>query len=127
MENLLLQIPSEITKVTTMNHNALRLQIDTQEDLIPQAQAMIFGYKGKPGIFAFSHPDKPIKKDDLLVPEYKPSEEEKKSPSQRLRSVLFLLWEERGKKDLFNNDCDSDTFYRQMMEKIIEHYKQQLK
>lgn len=121
-----MQIPSEITKVTTMSNDSVRLQVDTQENLTPQAQAMIFGYKGKLGVFAFAHSEIELKKEDLDVPKYTASEDEKKTPSQRLRAVLYLLWKQRGKKDLFNNECDSETYYRQEYEKIIEHYKSKL-
>jgi hypothetical protein len=124
MSESLLQIPSEITKVVTMSHDSLRLQVDTQESLTAVAQAMVFGFKGKPGVFAFAKSE--IKESDLIVPDYKPNEDELKSPSQRLRGVFYLLWQQRGKKDKFTNLCDSDTYYRQMMEEVIEFYKSKL-
>jgi hypothetical protein len=107
-----------------MSHDSLRLQVDTQESLTAVAQAMVFGFKGKPGVFAFAKSE--IKESDLIVPDYKPNEDELKSPSQRLRGVFYLLWQQRGKKDKFSNPCDSDTYYRQMMEEVIEFYKSKL-
>lgn len=124
MSEPLLQIPSEITKVVTMSHDSLRLQVDTQENLTAVAQAMIFGFKGKPGLFAFAKSN--IEESALIVPDYKPNEDELKSPSQRLRGVFYLLWKQRGKKDKFGNACDSDSYYRQMMEEVIEFYKSKL-
>ena len=43
-----------------------------------------------------------------------------KSPSQRMRSVIFLLW----KQD--NEDLPFEVFYGQTMEKIIDHLKTKL-
>jgi len=123
-KELLLQIPAEITKVTTMNHDSLRLQVDTQENITPVAQAMIFGYKGKIGVFAFSKSE--IKEEELIIPNFKPSEEDKKSPSQRLRGVLYKVWEHRGKQDRYKNKCDFEIFYRQEMEHIMDEYKKVL-
>lgn len=117
----LLQIPAEITKVTTMSHDSLRLQVDTQEDLIPQAQAMIFGFKGKLGVFAFAKSE--VREEELIIPNFRPSEEDNKSPSQRLRGVLFKVWEHRGRVDRYKNKCDFEIFYRQEMEHIMDEYK----
>jgi len=45
-----------------------------------------------------------------------------KTPSQRLRSVLYLMWEQ-------NNEgyTDKNLHYLHHMDKIIEHYKTKLK
>ena len=120
----LLQIPAEITKITTMRNDAIRLQVDTQEDITPVAHAMIFGFKGKPGVFAFAKSN--IAESELILPEYTPRPEETKTPAQRLRGTLFRVWEQRGKKDRFNKECDSETFYNQEMERVIESYKKLL-
>lgn len=124
MSEPLLQIPAVISKITTMSNDAIRLQVDTQENLTPVSQAMVFGYYNKLGVFAFAKSN--IDEKDLVIPDYKPSEEENKSPSQRLRGVLYLLWKQRGKKDLYGQDCDSDTYYRQTLERIINAYKEKL-
>ena len=43
-----------------------------------------------------------------------------KTQSQRLRGVLFKLWESQGKKGEFK------SFYKQKTESVIEHFKQQI-
>lgn len=43
-----------------------------------------------------------------------------KTQSQRLRGVLYKLWESQGKKG------DFKTFYKQKTESVIEHFKQQI-
>jgi len=42
-----------------------------------------------------------------------------KTPSKRLRNVLFKLWEQSGTGDF-------KDFYKTKMEQIIEHYKSKL-
>lgn len=61
----------------------------------------------------------------MIQPQDIPAEEliaidtdiEQKTHSQRLRAVIFVHWNDGGKKD------DFETFYRTQMEKIIEGYK----
>jgi hypothetical protein len=48
------------------------------------------------------------------------SEVDRKSPSQRLRGVLFVLWEQEGRNGDFTN------FYNTKMENIINHLKSKL-
>jgi hypothetical protein len=43
-----------------------------------------------------------------------------KSPSQRMRSVIFLLWKQTGEEVPF------EIYYNQTMEKIIDHLKSKL-
>lgn len=44
----------------------------------------------------------------------------RKSDSERLRAVLFLLWERSAK------DKSEEDFYHNEMDRIIEHYKAKL-
>ncbi len=48
------------------------------------------------------------------------SEFKVKTPSQRVRGCLFILWEKEGRPDTFEN------FYSRKMEMIIEWLKQKL-
>ena len=43
-----------------------------------------------------------------------------KSPSQRLRNVLYVLWEQSGQTMMFDN------FYNIKMEEITNHFKSKL-
>lgn len=47
-------------------------------------------------------------------------EMEGKTPCQRLRGVLFVLWKKQGEKEAF------EAFYSQHMEKVIEWVKRKL-
>jgi hypothetical protein len=54
-----------------------------------------------------------------LISDLKTSLEDRaKSPSQRLRAVLYLLWKKDSK-----GYSDFELFYAGMMEKIVSHYK----
>lgn len=44
----------------------------------------------------------------------------RKTPGQRLRAVVFLLWKHEGEEGSF------DTYYAQKLEKFIEHIKSKL-
>lgn len=57
-------------------------------------------------------------KDSEVVEIHK--EMEGKTPGQRLRAVLFILWKKQGEKQAF------ELFYSLMMEKIIEWVKRKL-
>lgn len=46
-----------------------------------------------------------------------------KTPSQRLRSVLYVYWKQKGDVDLYPRFPD---FYDSMMEKFIENIKEKL-
>lgn len=48
-------------------------------------------------------------------------EMETKTPSQRLRAVIFLLWKQNE-----STNGDYEIFYKSMMEKFIDHIKGKL-
>src|SRR3990167_904740 len=99
---MLTKIPSEITKITTMSNGALRIQVDSQENIHPEDKARIMELHEKLGVFVFAEA---LKDEDLLdLPEVK-IEKSDKTPSQRLRAVLYRLWETTDKKRT------SDEFY----------------
>lgn len=56
---------------------------------------------------------------ELEIPKEQP-EEEGKTHSERLRSVLFLLWKQK------KETSDFETWRKAQMEKFIEHIKKQL-
>lgn len=110
-------IPAIISKLTTMADKGIRAQVDTQE-LTPEAGSQLFALKDKYGFFIFVEGE--VAPDNIEVPEYVPDFKNEKSPSQRLRAVLFRLWEQQGKPN------SSEQFYREQMDRIIQHYKDKL-
>lgn len=59
--------------------------------------------------------------DEQDAPKYKVDKElERKSPSTRLRGVLFLVWKSGGEQGTF------DSFYLTAMNNIIDKFKEKL-
>jgi hypothetical protein len=116
----MVQSEATISKVTSMRDGSLRLQVDTQE-LTPNTMANVMMMYNKFGTFAFSETE--IKPEEVKVPEYAKVEKNDKTPSQRLRSVIFKVWDTNGRVE---GDGNFDNFYRQKMEQIINHLKNQI-
>jgi hypothetical protein len=107
-----------IEAIQTMADRGNRVVIDTQE-LSPEDMATLFSLKqGGMGWFLFK--GAAITTEE--IPDYDPATfDEIKSPSQRLRAVMFVVWKEvKGAKG------DFESFYRAQVERIIEQYKEKL-
>lgn len=113
-------IPSTITHIKTVN-KSIRIHVDTQEALTPDTVANIYGLKDKLGWFFFAEQKEklPSVVDTSKLPEIH-VEEGEKSPSQRLRAVLYVYWQQKGSKD------DFELFYKRWMERTINAIKEQL-
>lgn len=110
-------LPATITKVTTMRDLTVRIQLDCQE-MLPEYMAEIFSLNNKLGWFFFH--EAPIKEiDTSKLPEIH-FEEWEKTPGQRMRAVLYRLYERTDKKITF------EQFYKEKMEQLIEMLKEKL-
>lgn len=117
MEKEILKIPATISKVITMADKGLRLQVDTQE-IGAESAGKIMMLKDKLGVFVFTESD--IKVEDLKELPKVELEEGEKHPSVRLRSVLYVYWEQHKINKPF------DFFYREQMERFIQIIKEKL-
>lgn len=112
------QIPCYLTKVTSM-YRAWRLVFDSQENIPAQDIAVVLDWMGdKLGYLTFSLTQ--IQEDDIAdLPPLRP--EDTKSPAQKMRAILYLLWkqEPEGFKD-------SESYYRAKMDRIINALKEKL-
>jgi hypothetical protein len=115
----LLQIPGEITKVETMGNQSLRLRFDSQESLTPEQRSRIMEMADRTGWMTFSpDPCRRIEPEDVMgLPEAPKAEKGDKTPSQRLRAVLYVLWEQTKPKETF------EIFYSSQVERIITRIK----
>ena len=111
-----IQFATIIDSVTAKKDGTISLKLGSQE-LSPEEAAHIFSFRGKQIWTAMS--EAPINHEDLDIPEAL-FESSTKTPSQRLRSVLFILWKEGEQKDSFN------VYYEKQMERFIEHIKEKL-
>jgi len=117
-EKIVLKVPSHIGKIETMEDKGLKLSVYTQE-LDPTDEANLFRLKQKLGWFIFS--EAKIEPEDLVdLPEIKGEFKSDKTPSQRLRAVLYVFWQQSGSKGNY------DDFYKDYIEKVITKIKEQI-
>jgi hypothetical protein len=94
------------------NDGGMRIRLETNE-LKDEEKIILLKYNNTFGYFLF----KPNAFQDSEIPKDN-ADMKNKSPSQRLRSVLYLLFmEAEGKPE------DFPAHYNQEVEKIITHYK----
>lgn len=107
------QVQSTISKLTTLSDNTVRLTVDCQE-LSPEEATKVFELKGTIGWFVFS-PNTIEEKD---IPDTQAEFKGDKTPSQRLRNVLWVIWNNNGNKE------DFIQFYNKKVEDIIRLLKE---
>lgn len=113
----LLRIPSLIDSPRRTKDGSWKFTVETQE-LSGEDVAKLADLSGKFGFFLFS--PNTIQLGD--VPKEQAQEfKGKKSSSQRLYSVLFIYW-----KECTNHEIDFDTFYKNILEKLIDEWKSKL-
>lgn len=112
-----------VDKVSTMADGTLRVYVGTQE-LSYEKMAQLFSFDKSAGYFLISKQE--ISKEEIRTIE-EASEgvtpDKGKSPSKRLRSVLYHVWNTTlavGKRVGFEN------FYKEELDKITEHYIKKL-
>ncbi len=113
----MLRVPATIAKVSSMADGGLSLIVHTQE-MVPADEAEVMQLKRKLGYFVFAVTES-IQETDIPTESLEfPNE---KSPGQRLRAVLYKLWEQepQGYKEF-------EGFYRGKMEKIITSLKEKI-
>jgi len=113
-----IQISGILESITTRKDGTLKLIFGTQEIKDHSSIANLFSLVHAYGYCLFS-PQK-IKEEDVKIPEFVPEFKSDKTPSQRLRSCLYVLYEQQ------KPDIDFDSWYKQKMEKIIEFVKEKL-
>ena len=119
-----------IDKVSTLAYGSLRIYVGTPE-LAQETMVNLFRLIRKPGYVLISANH--INQDQIDAVEKVTSNSEfnEKTPSQRMRGVLYKLWEKTQPKTL-NGDTgemeyvEFDLFYKRQMNKIIDHFKTKL-
>ena len=111
------QFPCQLTKIETRVDGSIKVSLETQE-LTGEDMAALFAYRQLVGYVTFT----PNPESNIEVPEINADTDMGKSPSERLRSVLYVAYEQSGKKkyDTFTQ------FYTVYMEKIINQVKDKL-
>lgn len=108
-----------LESLSTRMDNTIKVTIGTQEVGAEQA-ASLFALRGKFVKVLLS--DSGIQQKEVDAVDSLPIKDESnnKSNSQRLRSVLFLNWQQHKQAVNF------DDYYNAEMNKIIDHYKSKL-
>jgi hypothetical protein len=115
--NNLFQVPSTIQSVRTLVDGGNKLDIITRE-LNPDEMTRLFELRGKEGWFLFK--ENVIEQEDIKdLPDVR-IEKFDKTPGQRLRAILYRLWETTSQTKT------ADEFYKDYMEKLISSIKEKL-
>lgn len=98
----------------------------TQEqgsDKIMEIDSMLDGYG-----FLYFRPEEQLREDEIDELDNLDMDiyDNRKTQSQRLRAVLYKVWEQGAAETHIDPYLDFKTFYKQETEKIIQHYKNKL-
>ena len=112
----MVNLPVLITKIASKVDGSVTIALETRE-LPPQSAAEVFGLRNKEAWALLA--EKRISESEI------PDEEVdtglgSKTPSQRLRNVMYILYTQGGKQGSF------DDYYKHNMEKIIETLKDRI-
>jgi len=119
MNEELFTFPAQISKVSSMSRRSMRLVVDSQEGCSDAQLARAMSIVEKVGHFTFSV--EPIQPESILSLPPLVWDKDEKSPSQRLRAVLWVRWEQAGKPmESF------EVYYRSIYEKLIDQFKEKL-
>ena len=112
-------LPAQVESITTRKDKTIKITIGTQE-LGPADAAKMF-YLNQQFCYMALKPEPFTKDESDLIGSLKSDLDSAKTPSQRLRAVLFRNYEQDNK-----GYSDFNTYYIGEMERICEHYKNKL-
>ena len=118
-----------IDNIRTLADNTVRVSLGTPE-LSPETVGSMYGMLKQPGYVVIS--TRPISQKQLDAVETATidREFENKTPSQRLRNVLYVLWEQQQPKETspegVTSYVDFDLFYKRKMNELINFIKNKL-
>lgn len=109
-------LPAILTRASSMHDGGLSLGFHTNE-LTAEEKTTVFEFLGKFGWLAFKENE--WKAEELPVTDAEGRDI--KTPSQRLRAVIYLVGKQKGV-----SAAKADDYYRNIMEKLIDGYKKLL-
>lgn len=121
MDKMIFQIPATIVRDKSLMGGARQYVLESQEILDPEHLQRLISLENKLGWFTFSseiiEAVDIVKLKDIKID--KSRYEDAKTPSQRLRSVLYIIWEKTidPKKESFQQ------YYDRIIEGLINKYK----
>ena len=109
---------SKIEKIETRADRTLKIVIGTAREMSAEEKALLFSLADKEGYTLHSMHDDITEAD---IPDEKPDKMTGgKTQAQRLRGVIYRVWESQGSKG------SSEDHYRRTMEGIISQLKEKL-
>lgn len=117
MEGLILA--AYVEGIRSRKDKTIALTLGTQE-MSPDKAGELFSINGQ--LITAYLSVKGISKEDQEIVDTIDIEKSGKTPSQRLRNVLYLLWEQDNE-----GFKDKNLHYIHHMEKILDHYKSKIK
>lgn len=108
------QVSAQITAVKPLVDRGMSITMHTKE-LTTEEQVQIIKYLSSAGWLLFKENE--VQEEEIPKQD---SDFESKSQSQRIRGVLYVLWEQRGKEGTF------EEFYKMQTEKFINAVKNKL-
>lgn len=113
-------VPAVLENVSTRKDNTIKLVFGTNE-LPPSIVSQLFTQHNRYGFLSFKDSEFNPNDIDKMSKLQIDLDDKTKTPSQRLRGVLYRTYEQDSKGyDTFTR------FYEHKMESIINHYKKQL-
>lgn len=113
-----IQVPATLSGVSTLKDGGVTIRFQTQE-LSATEKAVVFDYLEKFGWLLFAETEhNPHDIDEL---EAIRKDTGGKSPSQRLRGALYVLYKQTG-----DTSISFEQYYSQQMEKVIDNIKGRL-
>jgi len=110
------KVTASLEQASTRKDGSVKLIFGTPE-LDSEKMAALFDLKNEYGWLIFAANGTPeVEIPEAPAPEFK----DEKSPSLRLRNVLFIEWKQLGTK------LDFETYYRRKMEGFIDSIKEHL-
>ncbi len=107
-------LPVEVVDIRPRADRSWKLSFETRELTGEEVAVLANNFQGA-GWLLFSPNE--IKEAD--IPDA-PAEPNTKTPSQRLRASIMVLWQQQGSKG------DPESFYRTYMERLIEYVQSKL-
>jgi len=118
-----------IDNIRTLADNSLRVSLGTPE-LTPETVGSMYSMLKQPGYVVISTMPISQKQLDAVESATVDREFENKTPSQRMRNVLYVLWEQQQPKETSPEGkttyVDFDLFYKRKMTELITFIKNKL-
>ncbi len=114
------QLQAVLDGVKTLKNNTLKITLETQDISSFSSEELAELFKLNDKLIWAVFKETPVKAEDIKIEEVKEFKTDK-SPSQRLRASLYVLWEQSGKPGDFQTE-----YYPKQMNKLIDFIKEKL-